>query len=132
MKNFIRYSKKRIVDTQTKKPTSEKMIYIRYKRGEVATYLDAYTKQDLIPKIKEKFEKVKYANRYSDIEKTEFGPATPLNEVKYYNCKECGDPSPNRFRCTSCWEKASNLTAGVFDEDNYALGDYSSANESYD
>ena len=132
MKNFIRYSKKRIVDTETRKPTTEKLIYLRHKKGEVASYIDAFTKQNLLPKITEKFEKIKYANRYSNNEKLQLGPAKPLNETKYYTCGECSNPSPNRFRCSSCWEKASNLVSGILDEDNYALGDYSSSNESYD
>lgn len=134
MKNFIRYSKKRIVDTENKRPTTEKIIYIRHKRGEVASYLDAYTKENLLPKIVAKYETEKYAKRYSksDKEQNEYGPTKPLNETKYYTCAICDNPTPNRFRCTPCWEKVSHISAGTMDEDNYELTDFSGFSESYD
>lgn len=113
MKNFIRYSKKRIVDIDTKRVTSEKIIYLRYKKGEVASYIDAFSKEDLIPKLVEKHEAVKYAKRYSNIEQTEFGPPRPINETKYYTCNTCNNPTHNRFRCTPCWEKISHISSGT-------------------
>ena len=134
MKNFIRYSKKRIVDTETRRPTAEKMIYLRYKKGEVASYKDAHSGEDLLTKLINKFEAKKYAARYSkkQEESDEYGSSKPLNDVKYYTCSSCENPTPNRFRCSPCWEKISHISAGVIDEDNYYLGDNSAFSESFD
>lgn len=132
MKNFLRYSKKRIVDIETKRVTSEKIIYLRYKRGEVASYKDAFNQEDLIPKLIQKNEAIKYAKRYTNQEETEFGPAKPINETKYYTCNSCENPTPNRFKCGACWEKISHISAGTIDEDNYKLADFSDEIDSYD
>ena len=134
MRNFIRYSKKRIVDTESRRPISERMLYLRYKQGQVTTYIDSTTKENLIPKLIEKYTKEKYAARYSktDNELEELGSANPLNETKYYNCSTCDNPTPNRFRCSGCWEKISHISAGTLDEDDYFMGDYSSHSDSYD
>jgi hypothetical protein len=121
MKNYYRFSKKRIVEVGSKTPISEKIIFINYKRGLVGSYVDGYSKEDLLPALIKRYQTGKYADRYSKKAELELGPSVPLMETKYYVCQDCDNPTPNRFRCGPCWEKISHVSAGVFDELDFEL-----------
>lgn len=121
MKNYYRFSKKRIFEVGSKTPIAEKIIFINYKRGLVASYVDGYSKEDLLPALIKRFQTGKYADRYSKKAELELGPALPLMETKYYTCNECSNPTPNRYKCSSCWEKISHVSAGALDEMDFEM-----------
>lgn len=121
MKNYLKFSNKRIFEVGSKTPTTEKIIFINYKRGLVSSYVDGYSKENLLPNLIKRFQTGKYANRYSKKAEEELGPSLPLMETKYYNCIECDDPTPNRYRCSVCWEKISHVSAGTLDETDFEM-----------
>lgn len=123
MKHYCRFSKKRIFEVGSKTPIAEKNIFVNYKRGLVASYIDGYSKEDLLPALIKRFQNGKYANRYSKKAEEELGPALPLMETKYYSCKDCDNPTPNRFRCGSCWEKIAHVSAGTMDADDFEVAE---------
>ena len=134
MKNYCRFSKKRIFEVGSKSPITEKIIFINYKRGLVASYVDGYSKEDLLPALIKRFQNGKYASRYSkkaELE-LELGPSVPLMETKYYACNDCDNPTPNRFRCSSCWEKIAHISAGTVDESDFQMSEGDSFSESFD
>jgi hypothetical protein len=118
MIKFVRHSNKKIINTSTRKFVSERYIYRIYKTGENVQYIDSISEADLLPKVISRYENKKYKLKKDD---PELGPFTPLNQIKYYKCKECDTLTPNRFRCSPCWEKISDITAGYFDSYDYGV-----------
>lgn len=118
MTKFVKHSNGKIIDTSSKRYVSEKYIYRMHKLGNKVTYVEAMSDKDIMPKLLSRYENKNYKLKKDD---PELGPFTPLNEVKYYNCQNCDTLTPNRFKCSSCWEKMSDVTAGYFDSYDYSV-----------
>lgn len=99
----------KLVYLKTRKTVKLKHVYDLYLRDknrvrilEHGTMADV--KDEIIQKAASKYDKPK-----SVINSKEYGPDAPLNTTKLYDCQDCGTITPNRFKCSRCWDEISEM-----------------------
>lgn len=106
---FIYFPQSRkIIYSKTKKRIKTTHVYTMFLEKKPFEILEAYTLRDVKDEVMNKFAKMK-KNPLGKMNSQVYGPALPLNQTKLYQCQDCSVATPNRFKCTGCWEQYSEL-----------------------
>ena len=107
MVKFIYFPQSRkIVLDKTQRRVKLQHVYEMFLDEKPLEILEAYTLRDVKDEVLTRFGKSK-GNPLSKMNEEEYGPGVPLNKTRLYNCQDCDTPTPNRFKCSKCWETIS-------------------------
>jgi hypothetical protein len=104
MLRYYKVAALHIYNTDTHERTNLKQLFRLLDDGVDFEIIYKPTGESIKDNILKKYETRKKHSKLSDkVDKTMYGPDTPLNEVKYFSCNECNKLTTNRFKCSECW-----------------------------
>jgi hypothetical protein len=98
-----------IYNTDTHERTNLKQLFVLLDKGIDFEIVYKPTGESIKHNILKKYEtRKKRTELLGNVDRDKYGPATPLNDVKYFSCNQCNKLTTNRFKCSECWDKVSD------------------------